>query len=255
MGLTFFMASEAAMNRLFLVLSLLLFSFGCTTGFSARDEPCPVYEDFSQERPILAVGDSVFAWRMRTCETVPDVAAIELGRPLRHKAINGARLTGGEKTSVVDQYEKGEWEWVIVDGGGNDLNNECECGVDCGGVLDELVSEDGSTGELAQLVDEIRRDGAKVVLYGYFRIDEHAFYGFDECIGELDILHERQSKLAAQREGVFFADGRTVVSPETKPGAYAFDHVHPSAVGARLVGGLIAKTIRDAETKGWELEE
>lgn len=231
-----------------LITLSVLFLAGCTTGFSPRDQTCPAYDDVSGEATILAIGDSVFAWRMRTCETVPDVAAIELGRGLRHKAVNGARISGGDYP-IVDQYEKGPWEWVIVDGGGNDLNNECECGVNCDGVLNTLISEDGSSGEWPSLVQQITDDGARVAVYGYFRINDKAYYDFDECIEELDVLHARQQKMAALHEDVIFVDGRNVVSPDSTPEAYAFDHVHPSDDGAELVGKLIATRILEAEEK------
>lgn len=237
------------MKHLPLLSSLILLSIvlsSCISGFSPREEQCDVYEKTSSDKKMLAIGDSVFAWRLDSCETVPDVAATTLGWTLRHKAVNGARLTGGDYP-IVEQYEKGTWDWVVVDGGGNDLNNECECGKDCGGVLDRLVSEDGSAGELPDLLDKIRADGPKVALYGYFKIDEDAYYDFDECRGELDILHTRQAKAASLREGVFFVDARQVVSPSKTPDAYAFDNVHPSAEGAKKVGKLIAKVIREAE--------
>ena len=231
-----------------LLLLVTIGMTGCLSGFSPRAQPCPVYEDFSGDDTILAIGDSVFAWRMRSCETVPDVAAITLGRTLRHKAVNGARITGGDDP-IVEQFEEGEWDWVLLDGGGNDLKNECECGVDCSPVLDTLVSEDGTRGEIPELVDRIVAGGSRVALYGYFRIDERAFYGFGECLEELDVLHARQQKVASQRDGVFFIDAREVVSPEHDPDAYAFDNLHPSAEGARIVGAFIAKKIKEAEAE------
>ena len=237
------------MSRIPHALALCTLAFllgGCLSGFSPREEQCDVYKNPKSDKRMLAIGDSVFAWRLDTCETVPDVAATTLGWSLRHKAVNGARLTGGDYP-IVDQYEKGDWDWVLVDGGGNDLNNECECGKDCDGVLDRLVSEDGSTGELPALLDKIRADGPKVALYGYFKIDEDAYYDFDECRGELDVLHQRQLKAANLREGVYFVDARQVVSPSKTPDAYAFDNVHPSAEGAKLVGALIAQVISQVE--------
>lgn len=231
-----------------MICTMTLCITSCTTGFSPRETPCPVEDTTDEEPSLLAIGDSVFAWRMRTCQTVPDVAANKLERSLRHKAVNGARLTGGE-FAIVDQYEPGPWEWVIVDGGGNDLNNECECGVDCDRVLDELVSEDGTTGEWPALIERITQDGARVAVYGYFRIDESARYDFDECIAELDVLHARQQTMASLHDDVIFVDARRVVSPESTPEAYAFDNVHPSEKGALLVGELIAQEIAKAEAK------
>ena len=229
-----------------LILTIVPTLMSCTTGFSPRDEMCPVYEDFETEETILAIGDSVFAWRMRSCETVPDVAAQALGRKLRHKAVNGARITGGDHP-ITDLFEPGNWDWVLLDGGGNDLNNECECGKDCDAVLDTLISEDGSTGEIPALVETILASGSRVGLYGYFQIDESASYGFDECREELDVLHARQKRLAERHERVVFLDARQVVSPTSTPDAYAFDHVHPSAQGAEIVGQFIASELRKFE--------
>ena len=132
---------------------------------------------------------------------------------------------------------------MLLSGGGNDLNNECECGNDCDETLDELVSEDGTSGEIPTLVAKILADGPQVLMYGYFEIGSAANYGFDECIAELDILRERQSKIP----GVLFVDGRDVVTVDGTPQAYAFDDVHPSVEGAVLVGLLMADAIRAAE--------
>lgn len=237
---------SALLARFASLTCLALLLTCCTTGFSPRRGSCPVYEELDTEKTILAIGDSVFAWRMRSCETVPDVAARTLGRKLEHRAVNGARLTGGEH-EIVAQFEPGQWDWVLLDGGGNDLNNECECGKDCDAVLDALISEDGTSGEIAQLVESIVASGSRVGLYGYFRIDEKAYYGFDECREELDVLHARQQRLAALHDEVIFLDAREVVSPTSSPEAYAFDHVHPSAAGARIVGEYIARKLLEAE--------
>ncbi len=224
----------------------LLFATACFGGREPRDEVCEEIAALANQPSILAIGDSVFAWRQQTCRTIPDIVALELDRRVEHAAVNGARVTGGDHP-IVGQYRPGAWEWVLVDGGGNDLNNECECGVDCDPVLDELLNEEGTRGQLAGLVERILDDGARVLLYGYYEVPETANYGFDECIAEIDELRERQERLAARHDRVTFVDGRDVVTVEGTPEAYAFDDVHPSKEGARLVGELIAKRIEETE--------
>ena len=230
--------------------TLLLFGLalltGCFGGFEPRDKECDELEAIPGDPVILAIGDSGFAWKNQRCKTIPDVVAVELQREVKHVAVNGAKITGGDH-DITGQYEEGDWQWVIMDGGGNDVNNECECGLNCDAALDRLISEDGAAGDIPRLVTRIRRDGPRVLLYGYFEIGPKANYGFGDCVAELDELRERQSRVPDAIEGVTFVDGRDAVTIDANPKAYASDDVHPSHEGARLIGELIAQRIREAE--------
>lgn len=224
---------------------LMFMLAGCYGGDAPRDKTCDEIEEIPGEPVILAIGDSVFAWKNQKCETIPDRVALHLDRETKLNAVNGARMSGGDYP-IHGQLEEGPWEWVIMDGGGNDLNIECECGSDCGPVLDALISEDGATGEIPRLVERALRGGSRVLLYGYYEVGEKANYGFDECIGEIDELRARQSRVPDHFGGVTFVDGRDAVTLDN-PKAYDFDDVHPSKEGARLVAELIAEAMLEAE--------
>jgi lysophospholipase L1-like esterase len=241
------------MTRLFptaLLLAALLLGSGCIgTPFgdkTPRDEQCPSYE-LGDGPSILAIGDSVFAWRNPSCATVPDLVAEQLDRGVKHKAANGARLSGGTH-SLQRQWEPGPWEWVIMSGGGNDFDVECQCGVDCQPVLDYMIRPDARTGQLVNLVRQIQNNGSSTLIYGYPEVGDDAFYGFDECVAEIDELRRRQALLAELQPGVVFVDGRDAVSSDT-PGAYDFDNVHPSREGRRRIAAQISAAILDSERK------
>ena len=214
-------------------------------GDTPRDEQCDSYE--LGERPsILAIGDSIFAWRNDSCETVPDRVGHQLDRGVKHNAANGARLSGGTH-SLQRQWEPGDWDWVMVSGGGNDLDIECECGVDCGPVLDYMISPNAETGQYVNLIKQIQDNGSSTLLYGYAEVSEDAFYGFGECIGEIDELRRRQSLLAELQPGVVFVDGRDAVSWSKTPHAYDFDNVHPTKDGAHLIASQLVDAIVESE--------
>lgn len=240
------MCYDAVMKKRLILIAAVL-ATGCFGGFEPRTESCPDIEALEDTPSMLAIGDSTFAWKNQTCRTAPDVAALELGRRVEHRAVNGARVTGGEY-EIQDQYDGGDWDWVIFTGGGNDLNSECQCGVNCDRTLTGLVSPAGLAGQIPELIDRIRADGAEVILYGYYEIGQKAHYGFGECVEEIDELRERQRDLARVNEGVYFVDGREAVTMERTPEAYTFDDLHPSPKGARLVGELIAAEIRRVES-------
>ena len=206
---------------------------------------------------ILAIGDSILAWSGDRCESIPDQAALLLGKRIVNAAVNGARVLGGDSKrpaipdQVVDAPNGTPWDEVIIDGGGNDLNATCACG-DCDRVLDSLVSADGSSGAVPNLVDRISATGARVLLVDYYVLHDDAWYGFDRCGPALASLQSRYHALVDSRQAgagvgpgaVDFVDLGDVVTPEATPDAYAFDNVHPSDKGTAVLGALVADRIR-----------
>lgn len=67
-----------------------------------------------------------------------------------------------------------------MDGGGNDLHDDCGCEA-CELVLDGLVSDDGRSGEIPDFVRRLLDDGPQVMVVGYYEIPSDARYGFDRC--------------------------------------------------------------------------
>src|SRR4051812_9049233 len=158
------------------IVAIVVASLGCASNRCAENAALPEGER------VLAIGDSILAWSADRCESIPDVVARTLGERVVNHAVNGARVLGGsaDRPAIPAQFAAARdvpWSAVIVDGGGNDLNGTCGCG-DCAQVLDALVGADGKTGAMADLVDEMRASGARVVLVDYFALHRGAWYGF-----------------------------------------------------------------------------
>ena len=194
---------------------------------------------------VLAIGDSIMEWNIDEEASIPEVTAQALGLEVRNASISGTQLTDGWET-IPEQYVEGSWDWVILDGGANDLNDQCGCG-DCDSVLDEISSEDGSVGVLPELVDRISSDGHNIIVLGYYDIPEESedFAGCDPVIVELNL---RKQQIAESRDGVWFVSARDVVQPDRLE-MYDEDLLHPSVEGSRVIGEHIADFIQglDAE--------
>jgi len=199
----------------------------------------------SNESGLLAIGDSYLAWHAEEELSIPHVAAEKLGSEISNWAISGSHMReNAEEQHIPSQYENGAWDWVIISGGGNDLNDSCECGV-CDDVLDELVTTAGTSGLVSSLTESIMHDGHKVILLGYYQLPTDA-EGFDNCNEVLPLLHERYQALADQHENLWFVDAGQVVSPEERE-QYDDDGVHPSVSGAHTIGTYLAEQIRSLQ--------
>lgn len=194
------------------------------------------------EGDIIAIGDSIFEWNVDDDASIPDVVGAELGVTVANRAISGTWLTQGED-AIPKQYVSRDWRAVIMDGGANDLNDECGCG-DCDDLIDEMVSADGRRGVLPSFVDEASADGVPVVFWGYYEVPDSADHGFDRCNDVVDVLGARLTALAAADDGFYFVDGREQVSA-TDLQYFDDDHAHPSVAGSRVVGEQIARAIGD----------
>lgn len=192
----------------------------------------------------LALGDSYFEWNREAEASIPDVVGDELGQTVANAAVSGAVLQGAED-AIPTQYEPGDWGWVLIDGGGNDLNDQCACG-DCDDLLDELIDDEASTGVIPDLVGDLVDRGHRVAYVGYLPIRDDAEHGFDRCADELDAMRARLNTLADGSDDVLFIDGVTVAG-SAEASLFDTDRVHPSEEGSRLLGEAVAAAIRAAE--------
>ena len=103
---------------------------------------------------IQLLGDSLMATHMLTGRAVPNVLARTLGEAVDNNAITGAMIRG-----VSRQYQPGDLDWVVLNGGGNDLWLGCGCSV-CEQRMSRIISPDGTEGHLPELISRIRGDGA-----------------------------------------------------------------------------------------------
>ena len=216
------------MHHLLPVLALLLI-----TGCDLNDIEVP------EEDGLLAIGDSMFDWH-RGDGSIPEVVADATGLELFDASVGGAMLTGGFE-SIPAQRVDGGFDWLLMDGGGNDLNDRCGCG-DCGAVMDELLTADGSAGVIANVVEEVAAQGIKVLFMGYPELSEGAEFGFDRCGDELIELNARLTALNAREDQLWFVSAADVVGADDLH-LFDSDRVHPSPEGCRVMGEYVAETI------------
>ncbi|SMX39994.1 hypothetical protein OCA8868_02219 [Octadecabacter ascidiaceicola] len=214
-----------------LLLTAVLTLAGCTVSPPSAN----------RDADIIVVGDSILAWHRRSGQSIPNIVGQSTDLGISDMAVNGATFLGAQ--GIPTQYMSGAWDWVIVDGGGNDLHSVCQTPM-AQQVIDAIVSDDGTAGAFPTFVSLVANQGAQVIVLGYYPISDQGG-PFAHCRSELDELAERQSKMAALNPSVIFVDSGKVIGPGDAA-AYAPDLVHPSPRGAALIGQLIATEIRRA---------
>lgn len=194
------------------------------------------------EVSLLAVGDSILAWNRLSGGDIPRVAARATGRAAENRSVPGARFLG----SIPGQYRAGPWDWVIVNGGANDLNRSCGC-TGCDATLDALLDARGQGGAMAGFARSLTARDHGVVLLGYYGTSV-AGGPFAPCADELTELSRRLALLADSDPAMIFVDAKDVIDPSNLD-LYARDLIHPSTQGSALIGALIARAIADASAR------
>ena len=240
-----------------LCLPLALLGCSTATGVSTTSPPpAPIQqasEPVTASGPILAIGDSIFKWNAETNSDIPTVLGQALGRPVTNSAVSGAHLSlPKDNGSSLDydirqQYQSQAWDWVVMNGGANDLAGSCDC-QNCDSLLDEMISADGLTGEIPEFARQVTANGSQLMYVGYYAMPADARFGFDQCNDELDTHNARLAQMAAALPDVWFVSATAVVSPEN-PAAYDTDRVHPSAAGSEQIGRYIAQAIAAVEAE------
>lgn len=221
-------------------LSLLV----CTT-LLALPAPKPV----AAERPlrILVLGDSFMTSNTIARRAVPQLLARGLGAQVQSRAVTGARymyklpLSGAMGLNISKQYREGPWDWVVVNGGGNDLWLGCGC-MRCKRRLNKLISPDGSAGAVPQLVARARADGARVLYVGYLR-SPGVGSPIDHCKKVGDAFEARVAVMAKQDPGVEYVSLQGMV-PHGDRSFHGLDMIHPSAKGSAAATRRIMAAIK-----------
>jgi len=210
------------------ITSLLLLVFVAACGRGVPD----------QARVVVA-GDSVMAWNRAQGASVANVLEAQLGEPVGDVSLPLAQVTGGRGAlNIPAQLSSVQAEWVVLNGGANDLSGNCDC-TDCGGVLNRLISEDGSQGAIPALVSDLRRRGSKVIWADYYTSPR---YAGTVCEPPYRVLEARLERMAAADAGVTLVDMDDVFRSDDLS-LFAGDQVHPSPKGSARIGGLIAPVI------------
>ncbi len=217
------------------ILALALLT-GCT-------EPVPR----DNTARILAMGDSMMAWHGGSRAAIPDNVEAILGEPVIDRSVIGARIfyhlpiTGGMGMNISQQYWPGAWEWVIMNGGGNDLWFGCGCRA-CDRKMNRMISADGQSGTVPKLVRDIRATGAKVIYLGYLRSPGVGSI-IDHYRDEGDEFEGRLARMASSDSGVYFVSLTDLV-PHGDRSFHVLDMIHPSAKATRAIAQRIAAIIR-----------
>lgn len=196
---------------------------------------------------IITLGDSLLASNVGSKQSVSDSVEAELGVSVLDRSVAGAQMhymlpiSGALGMSIPKQFVPGPWEWVILNGGGNDLWLGCGCLL-CAGTMERLISADGKKGEIPKLVRRIRATNARVIYVGYLRSP-----GFgspiDHCKSLGDRMEARIARMASADEGVTFLSLEDMV-PYGDKSYHSADRIHPSVKGSAAVGRRVAEIIR-----------
>lgn len=199
---------------------------------------------------ILVMGDSLLASHSITGRAVANSVERSLQEQVINRSVLGARIlynlpiSGALGLKIAKQHTAGEWDWIILNGGGNDVWLGCGC-KRCDRKINRLISKSGASGGIPSLVARLRSTGARIVYVGYLRSP-----GFnspiEHCKDEGDELESRISAMADRDDGIYFLSLRELV-PYGDLSYHAMDRIHPSLKASRAIGQLAADIIRRNE--------
>jgi len=208
-------------------------------------------ESVSRDFPsrILVVGDSMLATNRMSDLAVADAIEKTLREPVVDRSMIGARfhyalpISGNAGMNIAKQYVPGEWDWVVVNGGGNDLLFGCGCVV-CDAKIDRLISKDGKRGTIPGFLSKLRQTGAKVVYVGYLR-SPGLGSPIEHCRDEGAELERRISTLSKLDQGLIYLSLQDLV-PNGDGSYHGVDMIHPSVKGSTVIGQMLANVIEGA---------
>lgn len=201
----------------------------------------------SRDIRILVLGDSMMAWNHGTGNSVADAIEATLGAKVVDRSLSGARyfyglpISGSLGLRLTKQYRTGNWDWVVMNGGGNDLLFGCGCSK-CDRMLDRLVSKDGRQGAIPEFVEQIRKSGAQVLYVGYLR-NPGIPSPIRACRPAGNELDRRLAKMAQTRTGVSFVPMADLV-PTGDRSFHHGDMIHPSIKGSGHIAARIVTRIK-----------
>ena len=196
---------------------------------------------------ILTMGDSLLATHSISGRAVSNAVEKMLGERVTDRSVGGARIiyglpiTGAMGLKIAKQYRVGKWEWIILNGGGNDIWFGCGCH-SCDRKINRLISGNGRGGEIPRLVSKLRRTGARVIYVGYLR-SPGVGSPIESCKDEGDELERRIDAMARADKGVYFLSLAQMV-PFGDRSYHGFDMIHPSLKASREIGKRIAEIIK-----------
>lgn len=192
---------------------------------------------------VLVMGDSLMSSNRLNGGSVAKALGKELGAKVKDHSLPGARyfyilpVSGSAGMRIEAQFRGGPWDYVVMNGGGNDLLFGCGCGA-CKRMMDRLVSADGRAGAIPKLVAEIRATGAKVIYTGYLRTP--GVTSPVEGCGPLgDKMDRRLAAMAKHDAGVTFVPLADLVKTDGDTSFHGSDLIHPSVKGSRAIAARV----------------
>ena len=192
------------------------------------------------------MGDSLLAFNKGERRAVSHAMETELREPVIDRSVSGARLlyalpiSGSAGLNIASQYRDGDWDWIVLNGGGNDILMGCGCGP-CASRIGRLISEDGRRGRIPGVVSDLRKTGAQVIFVGYLRTPG-VRSPIEVCRDEGDEMDRRLAHLAALDRGVHFLSLADLV-PIGDRSYHGADLIHPSPKASTAIGRRVADII------------
>jgi acyl-CoA thioesterase I len=199
---------------------------------------------------VLVMGDSLMAVNRVLGGSVGQALGKTFQITVQDNSVMGARhvfnvpVLSASDMRIAAQFREGPWDYVVMNGGGNDLLFGCGCG-NCTRMMDRLISSDGSTGAIPDLVAKVRAQGARVIYTGYMRTP--GVISPVEVCGPLGDEMDRRLTLMAARDkkGVNFVLLSDLVTKDGDRSFHGIDMVHPSVKGSRAIAARVAEVIDD----------
>lgn len=194
---------------------------------------------------VLVMGDSFMTTNGSADQSFSHVLSELLDTRVKSTAMSGARMlyalpiTGSLGMNISKQYRQGQWDIVVMNGGGNDLWMGCGC-YRCERKMEKLISPDGLRGAIPSTIARARNAGAHVIYVGYLRSPGRGS-PIEACRPFGDKMEARIAKLAELDRGFTFVSLADMV-PYGDGSFHAFDMIHPSPKGSAAA----AKRVQDA---------
>ncbi len=227
------------------------FLFICTFTIASCVESTDTTVSRSDPR-ILAMGDSMMAAHRISGRAVSNAVSRNLNEPVKDRSVVGARLmyslpiSGAMGLNISQQFRNGSWDWIVLNGGGNDLWLGCGCH-SCDGKMEKLISKDGASGKIPSLVSRLRSSGAQVLWVGYLR-SPGLSSPIESCRDEGDELEARITNLAQSTSGMHFLSIADLV-PHGDTSFHGIDRIHPSLKASEAIGERVSKYIRKIDSQ------
>ena len=200
----------------------------------------------AQAQRVLVMGDSFMTSGASRGAAVPQLLSQALGRKVTSRAVTGARyiyalpITGALGLNIPKQWRQAKWDYVVINGGGNDLWLGCGCGP-CRKRMNRMISANGSQGIIVNTVRRARSTGARVIYVGYLRSPGRGS-PIEACKATGNILEQRLRKMASRDRGVTFVSLANMV-PHGDRSFHAADMIHPSPKGSRAAVARILRAM------------